>query len=31
MLSMKRKSNTGVNWLNLLKLGIKNRKDKMKI
>ena len=31
MLSMIRKSNTGANWLNLLKLEIKNRKDKMKI
>ena len=31
MLSMKRKSNTGVKWLNLLKLEIKNKKDNMKI
>lgn len=31
MLSMTKKSNTGVKWLNLLKLEIKNRKDNMKI
>ena len=31
MLSMTKKSNTGVKWLNLLKLEIKKRIDKMKI